>query len=176
MRLACLLRTNAARHTFTSPSHLDKTFMINGHRKRSLLQNPSRAKTSAAGWLRRGVATAELAVCLPIVVLLVLATIEACSMIFLKQALTVASYEGVRTALVKGATSKDVQTACEQVLTDRRIEGASVAITPADLSALGPGDFVDVTVDAPCATNSVLPVTFYRGQSLSTTASMMIEF
>ena len=41
---------------------------------------------------RRGVAAAELAVCLPIVVLMVIATIEACSALFLKQSLTVAAY------------------------------------------------------------------------------------
>src|SRR5262245_11435218 len=62
----------------------------------------------------RGVAAAELAVCLPIVVLLVLATIEACSALFLKQSLTVAAYEGVRTAIEEGATSANVQTACNQ--------------------------------------------------------------
>ncbi|MEM9660354.1 MAG: TadE/TadG family type IV pilus assembly protein, partial [Planctomycetota bacterium] len=37
---------------------------------------------------RCGLAVTELAVCLPVVVLLVLAMIEACTMIFLKQSLT----------------------------------------------------------------------------------------
>jgi Flp pilus assembly protein TadG len=125
---------------------------------------------------RRGVAAAELAVCLPIVVLLVLATIEACSMIFLKQSLTAASYEGVRTALVKDATTNDVQAACNQILSDRRIDGATVTVTPPNVAALEPGDLVAVTVTAPCAANSVIPVMFYRGQSMESTASMMIEF
>ena len=48
----------------------------------------------------RGVAAAELAVCLPVIVLIVIATIEACSALFLKQSLTAAAYEGVRTAIV----------------------------------------------------------------------------
>ncbi len=39
---------------------------------------------------RRGVAATEFAVCLPIIVLLVLGTIEACSLIFLKQTLAIA--------------------------------------------------------------------------------------
>src|SRR6188472_1863347 len=88
-------------------------------KKPTQLLSPSRAANC-----RRGVAASELAVCLPIVVLLVLATIEACSMVFLKQSLTVASYEGVRTAIDKGATSAQVQTACQQVLNDRKIAGA----------------------------------------------------
>ena len=123
----------------------------------------------------RGVAAAELAVCLPIVVLLVVATMEACSAIFLKQSLTVAAYEGVRTALVEGATARTVQTACNQVLSDRKIEGATVKVSPLDIAVLKPGEYVDVTVTAPCSENSVVPVNFYRGKNLSATASMMIE-
>ena len=123
----------------------------------------------------RGVAAAELAVCLPIVVLLVIATIEACSAIFLKQSLTVAAYEGVRTALVEGATASNVQSACDQVLTDRKIEGAVVKVSPLDIASLKSGEYVDVTVTAPCSENSVVPANFYRGRSLSATASMMIE-
>jgi hypothetical protein len=124
----------------------------------------------------RGVAAAELAVCLPVVVLLVLATIEACTMIFLKQSLAVASYEGVRTALVKGATAADVRTACDQILRDRKIEGATVSVRPANIPALEPGDMVDVTVSAPCNLNSAIPIMFYKGRTLESTASMMIEF
>lgn len=124
---------------------------------------------------RRGVAAAEFAVCLPIVVLLVVATIEACSMVFLKQSLTVAAYEGVRTALVEGSTAATVQAKCNQILKDRRIQGATVKISPANFASLGAGQFVDVIVTAPCAPNSIVPNKFYRGRNLSATASMMIE-
>jgi Flp pilus assembly protein TadG len=124
---------------------------------------------------RRGVAAAELAVCLPVVVLLVIATIEACSAMFLKQSLTVAAYEGVRTALEEGADAKSVQAACDQILADRKIQGGAVTIKPSNIASLSPGQFVDITVSAPCASNSIVPITFYRGRTLSATASMMIE-
>ena len=86
-------------------------------------------KTPQQSWLRirmrpfgrrkaRGVAAAELAVCLPIVVLMVIATIEACSAVFLKQSLTVAAYEGVRTALEEGATAKRARLAIESSRSD----------------------------------------------------------
>ena len=42
---------------------------------------------------------------------LVIGTIEACSMIFLKQSLAVAAYEGARTAIVPGTTQADVDAA-----------------------------------------------------------------
>jgi Flp pilus assembly protein TadG len=124
---------------------------------------------------RRGVAAAELAVCLPVVVMLVVATIEACSALFLKQSLTVAAYEGVRTAIEENATTKNIQTACDQILADRKIQGAKVTIKPSNIDSLEPGDFIDITVSAPCAPNSVVPTTFYRGRTLKATASMMIE-
>jgi len=125
---------------------------------------------------RRGVAATELAVCLPIVVLLVLGTIEACSMIFLKQSLSVAAYEGARTAIIPGMKQADVETACKQILLDRNVVGATVTVKPTNIDALNPGDFVDVTVSAPCNSNSVVPNKFYKGRTLSATASMMIEF
>jgi hypothetical protein len=121
------------------------------------------------------VAAAELAVCLPIVVLLVIATIEACSAVFLKQSLTVAAYEGIRTALDEGATVSSVQDTCKRILAERRVQGARVRVRPADIASLQPGEYVDVTVSAPAAANSVVPTTFYRGRTLSATASMMIE-
>src|SRR5262245_37575965 len=116
---------------------------------------------------RRGVAATEFAVCLPIVVLLVIGTIEACSMIFLKQSLAIAAYEGARTAIIPGATKTTVEAAVNQVLADRKVKGASVSVKPTDIASLNPGDYVDVTVTAPCNTNSVVRNKFYRGKTLS---------
>jgi hypothetical protein len=132
-------------------------------------------RRSPRGPKSRGVAAAELAVCLPVVVLIVLATIEACSALFLKQSLTVASYEGVRTALADRTISGRVQAACNQILKDRKVRGGKVTISPSNIANLQPGDYIDVTVSAPCNSNSVVPTTFYRGRTLSATASMMVE-
>jgi hypothetical protein len=124
---------------------------------------------------RSGVAAAELAVCLPVVVLLVIATLESCSALFLKQSLTVAAYEGIRMAIDKGESATTVQARCSQVLTERRIQGGQVTVSPTDIAALKPGDYVKVTVSAPCASNSVVPTTFFRGRTLSASATMMVE-
>jgi Flp pilus assembly protein TadG len=132
-------------------------------------RRPQRGRTT------RGVAAAELAVCLPVVVLIVIATIEACSALFLKQSLTVAAYEGARTALAERTISGSVQAACNQVLADRKVKGGTVTIKPSNIASLKPGDFIDVTVAAPCNSNSAVPTTFYRGRTLRATASMMVE-
>jgi Flp pilus assembly protein TadG len=121
------------------------------------------------------VAAAELAVCLPVVVLLVLGTIEACSMVFLKQSLSVAAYEGARTAIADGTTTADVQTKCNQIFRDRGIDGATVSTSPSNFDRVGPGVFVDVTAAAPCDSNTVLPNMFYRGRQITATVSMMTE-
>jgi hypothetical protein len=126
--------------------------------------------------LRRAVAAVELAVCLPVVVLLVVATIEACSMIFLKQSLSIAAYDGARAAIRAGATATDVRQTCEQILRDRRIHGATITIEPEQFEHLEPGQYVDVILSAPCGSNTVVPNTFYRDKTISARASMMIEF
>ena len=125
---------------------------------------------------RRAVAASELAVCLPVLVLLVLAMIESCTMIFLKQSLTVAAYEGIRTAVEPNATEATVRTACESVLTDRRVRGGTITVTPANFQNLARGQYIRLTVTAPANDNSVIPGSFFRGRNLSASASMMKEF
>jgi|GEM_PF-269514 len=124
---------------------------------------------------RRGVAATEFAVCLPVIVLLVLGIIECCTMIFLKQSLTIAAYEGIRTALEEGAVRRDVRRTGQQVLTERRVQGGTIAVDPGNIPATAPGQFITVTVSAPADRNSVIPGSFFRGQVLSASATMMKE-
>jgi hypothetical protein len=97
-------------------------------------------------------------------------------MVFLKQSLTVAAYEGARTALSPGAGAADVQAACEGVLRDRRVQGSRITIRPANFAALEPGEYVEITVAAPTDSNSVIPGSFLRGRTLAGAATMMKEF
>jgi len=96
-------------------------------------------------------------------------------MIFLKQSLTVAAYEGIRTALEERAVAADVLNASQQVLTDRQVQGGNITVQPNDFETLPPGDFIQVTVSAPADSNSVIPGSFFRGRTLSATATMMKE-
>ncbi|MEM7313267.1 MAG: TadE/TadG family type IV pilus assembly protein [Planctomycetota bacterium] len=124
---------------------------------------------------RRGLAVVELAVCLPILMLLVFGTLEACSMIHLKQSLSLAAYEGARLALVPGATSADAQSQTEQILTDRRVTDFSVTVSP-DVGGSPEGTIIQVTAEANCSGNSIVGDWFYDGKSLKTTVQMMKEF
>lgn len=123
---------------------------------------------------RRGVAAAEFAVCLPMLVLALLGMIECCSMVFLKQSLAVAAYEGAHTALQPGATSADVRAVCTQILRDRRVQSADIQITP-NLESTDEGQYLTVAISAPTRPNSVLPAPLLRGRTLTSRATMMKE-
>jgi Flp pilus assembly protein TadG len=114
---------------------------------------------------RRGVAATEFAVCLPVLMLLLLGTIECCSMIFLKQTLAVAAYEAGHAALAPGATTAQAQAAAQAILTERRIAGGTITIAPRPLES----------ITAPTNTNRVLPLNFFGGRTLTATASFMRE-
>ena len=45
----------------------------------------------------------ELAICLPVLILLLFGTIEACAIIYLNQSLKIAAYEGARVSLIPTA-------------------------------------------------------------------------
>ena len=136
-----------------------------------------RRQTQRCGQHRRsGTATAEFAVCLPLLLVLIFGSIEACTMIFLKQSLTIAAYEGVRVAISSGATNTDAETAANQILTERGVNGGAVTSAPAVISTVPVGQYITITVTAPCNLNSPLRGWFFNNVSLRGQATMMKEF
>ena len=103
---------------------------------------------------RSGIATVELAFVLPVMLILVLGTIEVCQRIFLRQSSLLVAYEGSRLAARSITSSQEVISRCNQMLTQRRIVGGSVQITPENLLALAPGEQFTIRVTVPWASNS----------------------
>lgn len=118
----------------------------------------------------------EFAVCLPILLVLIIGTIEACSMIYLKQSLSIAAYEGVRASIRASATSADVTAACTQILDDRNVQGANITVTPSSFQSKPVGTWITVRVDATGANNSVISGWFYDSLVVDAEATMMKEF
>jgi hypothetical protein len=116
----------------------------------------------------------ELAICLPILVLLLLSTVEACVMLQLKQNLSLTAYEGARIGILPGSNSENVEFQCQLLLDDRKIDGYTIVMTP-DPSVMDVGDMFTVTVSADCVVNSVLGGVFYQGKSLSESVVMRAE-
>jgi len=126
--------------------------------------------------LRRAAATVEFAVVSPVMVLMVMGTIEACRMIFLRQTLTIAAYEATRVALVPKSTTDQVKYAATRVLADRGVKDATITITPSSFGTAPAQSFIEVVVTAPANSNSLVNPQFFSGKSLVGRCSMMKEY
>ena len=124
---------------------------------------------------RRGAAVAELAVCLPIVLLLVVGTLEACTMIFLNHSLAIASYEGVRVAINYDGTTSDVVVRCTEIIDGRDVSSGVISINPPDVASVPRGQPIAVTVSAPSDANALIPPWFFGGKTISATTTMVKE-
>ncbi len=103
---------------------------------------------------RSGLASVELAFVLPVMLILVLGTIEVCQRIFLRQSAVIVAYEAGRLAARSTSSNVEVATRCQTMLTQRRVKNAIVTITPSDLLSQPPGTQVRVRVEVPWASNS----------------------
>jgi hypothetical protein len=112
---------------------------------------------------------------MPVIVLIVLATMEACAMMFLQQSLSVAAYEGARVAVSPGADSGDVTSQCQQILDDREVRAASVSVTPSNLPGAAEGTWIAVQATAPFARNSLVGGWLFGNRTLRATVQMIKE-
>ena len=117
----------------------------------------------------------ELAVCLPVIVLIVFASIEACGMIYLQQSIQTAAYETARFAVTPRSTSDAATARRAQILADRRVAGATFELTPVDVTAAARGTQVVVRVTAPLDLNRIMPDFFFGNQQLQAQVTMLRE-
>ena len=135
---------------------------------------------------RRGAATVELALTLPVLSGIIFGFIEACGLLYSTQSLEIAAYEACRMAIRSTAyqreqgaanvmTNAQVEAYAENVLEERGIVDAEVTIDTEDLTSLSGGDVVSVTITAPIAANSLVPQWFWQQADLTAVASMVKE-
>ena len=124
---------------------------------------------------RFGAATVEFAVCLPVIVLLVFGGIQSASMLFLRQTLVQASYEGIKTAVKTGGNLADAEAAAQSVTDGRNLEDVSILIEPSDIENVERGQIIRITVSAPGDNNSVFPFGPFAGKNISASAVMVKE-
>jgi hypothetical protein len=103
---------------------------------------------------RRGVAVVELAIVLPVILIMVLGTIEVCQRVFLRQTATIVAYEGARLASRRSTTRSDVLIRCDELLSERRCVGGTVTVTPENLIDVETGQIVTINVAIPWAGNA----------------------
>lgn len=124
---------------------------------------------------RRAVATVEFAICLPILLLISFGLIEVCSMIFVKQGLTVAAYEAAHRAVQPAATSEQAIAVGNAILVERRIADAEITIAPANLQDIEQGEYFTITVIAPADSNRLVPIPLLTSGNLSAQIVAMKE-
>ena len=122
---------------------------------------------------RRGTASVELAVCLPVIVAFVFGGIETVNAIFLKQGLTIAAYEAAKIASLRGGTQADAELRGNSVLSDRGFSGSNLTISPEVDSSTASGTKITVTATAPANANAIAPVMYYGNTTLRAEVSMV---
>ncbi|EMI22806.1 TadE family protein [Rhodopirellula maiorica SM1] len=124
---------------------------------------------------RHAVAAAEFAVCLPILVLLVFGSIEASSFIFLKQALSVAAYEGAREAALSTSTNSAAEDRAINILNARNVRDFAVRFPDRSPEQAKRGEEIAVEIVAPTQSNSPLAGQFIANRDLIARVVMLKE-
>ena len=123
---------------------------------------------------RRGVLTVEMAICIPIVFLILMGTLEFSRMNMLRNSIDNAAYEGARRGVVPGATASDCLNTSLSVLTAVGARNASVSVTPPTID--DNTTQVTVTISVPLSSNSWGPARFLSGATLRSVSTKSREF
>ena len=145
---------------------LSKRFTARSNRKRRRVSK------------RRGVATVEFAICLPALIALTIGTIDICSMMFLKESIKLAAYEGARRGVGRGRTNADVIARVEQFLDERNIvyTGNPCTFSSPDFGSADTLENVTTTVTVPCDGNLLIPSVLFAGVNLSADVTLRKEY
>lgn len=115
----------------------------------------------------------ELALCLPILLIITFGSIEAANSIYLKQTLTEVAYETARIAATQGHTEQDARTRAAEILAARGISDAVVEITPAIDANTVAGTPITIHITAPSSSNSIGPQMYFQDATMSTNVVMV---
>ena len=124
---------------------------------------------------RSGAAVVEFAVCLPVILLIVLGSIQAASMLFLRQTLVQSAYEGAKVAVRNTGTNEDAISAIQNVAAGRRLNGVVIEFSPTDVSTVRQGETISVLISAPGDSNSFIPFGPFKDRIVSAKAVMVKE-
>ena len=126
-------------------------------------------------------ATVELALCLPILLILAFGTIEVCNLIYMRTRMLSAAYESCRlatrptTSSTPAATSSQVVTYCNSLLSQFGINGATVTLTPSSLTSAVPQTAVTVSISAPWNQNTVSSYVLNTSMTVNAAATLITE-
>ena len=112
---------------------------------------------------RRGASVVEFAIVAPLLFLFILGIFEFGRMVMVEQFLTNAAREGARRGILEQTTASEVQAVVTDYLTGGAISGATVTVSPDQLTEVGFGDPVSVSISVPYDQVSWLPAPWFLG-------------
>jgi Flp pilus assembly protein TadG len=120
----------------------------------------------------------EAAACVPVAFVLLFGTVEVTRAIHLRQTLSIAAYEGARTAVTPDTSVEAIRQAIEGVLQDRDVTDHTITISPLPLDSIPKLGWITIAVSTPASTNAVLPLSYFTGNksTITVTTKVMKEF
>ncbi len=111
---------------------------------------------------RKGAVSVEMAVTLPVLFLVVFASIEFSRMNVIRHTASNAAYEGARVAIVPGGTAGEAQEVALNLMGTSGARGVNIQVIPAVIEEETPEVEVIVTVD--CDANGFIANQFFSGR------------
>lgn len=122
---------------------------------------------------RRGAVAVELAICLPIFLLIFFAAFEFCRANMIRHTADNAAYEAARRVVVPGATADDARSTASSMLNIIGVSDATIDVEPAVIEATTPEVTVSLTV--PLNSNLFLVPVFLKNKLIETSFTLSRE-
>lgn len=124
---------------------------------------------------RRAAAVVELAVCMPLIVLLAFGALEGANMLFTRQAVVQAAYETAKATVKSNGSSALGTRLGQQVLDARRIDQRRIRFTPSNPDQATSGTPITVTIQVPSNSRSLNRINLFRNLTIEASATMLKE-
>ena len=128
------------------------------------------AHTSSA---RRGVATTEFAICLPILLIFLFGCHETSRAYMMQHAAESAAYEAARAGIVPNASPAECRRIAENILRSVGVQNFNLNVTPNPIQPQSPT--INVTIEVPMSRNTALSPFFFREVTLRGSCQMPRE-
>lgn len=122
---------------------------------------------------RRGAVMVEMAITSGLVFFFFFAALEFCRVSMIRHTVENALYESARHGIVPGATSTEMQSTANRVLSRIGISGATIDVSPTNIQNSTPE--VSVRIRLPLDRGLFAPALFFVGESLDRTLVMQRE-
>lgn len=112
---------------------------------------------------------------MPLLILLVLGSIECSGLMFAKQAMVQTAYEAAIVSTKTNGTIAAAVDAAERVARGRQIRGVDIQFDPPNFETAPSGTIITVTASAPAASNRFITSNLLQVQTLTAQATMVKE-